>query len=103
MVHDLDFVGNKVPAFFAVAGDSGASHGKFYSQIQFDGGVDNGIESEDLLFAVGIFGVSSDADSRVGIVRHLGHLKKKESVLAEFRMIISVKTPLLTTRSSPAF
>jgi len=72
MVHDLDFVGNKVPAFFAVAGDSGASHGKFYSQIQFDGGVDNGIESEDLLFAVGIFGVSSDADSRVGIVRHFG-------------------------------
>ena len=40
MVHDLDFVGNRVPAFFAVAGDSGASHGKFYSQIQFDGGVD---------------------------------------------------------------
>jgi len=34
--------------------------------------LDNGIEAEDLLFAVGILGVSSDANSRVGIVRHFG-------------------------------
>ena len=72
MVQDLDFIRDKVTSFFAVAGDCGAGHGQLYSQIQFDGGVDNGIESEDLLFAVGILGVSSDADSRVGIVRHFG-------------------------------
>ena len=77
MVQDLDFVCDKVPSFFAVAGDGGAGHRQLYPQIQFDGGVDNGIEAEDLFFAVGVFGVSSDADSRIGVVRHFGTPEEK--------------------------
>jgi len=75
MVQDLVFVRDKVSAFFAVAGDGGAGHGEFYSQVQFDGGVDNGIESEDLLDTVGIFGVSPDANSRIEVIRHSGTAK----------------------------
>ena len=72
MVQDLDFVADKVSAFFSVSGDGGAGHRQFCSDVQLDGGIDNGIESEDLLGAVGILGVSSDADSRIEIVGHFG-------------------------------
>jgi len=72
MLHDLDFISDKVSSLLAVAGDGGAGHGQLYPEIQLDGGVDNGIEAEDLLDAVRVLGVSPHADFRIGIMGHFG-------------------------------
>ena len=72
MAHDLGFVADKVPSLLAVTGDDGAGHGQLYSEAQFDGGIDHGIESEDFLDSVRIPGVFSYTDSGVEIMRHLG-------------------------------
>lgn len=72
MIEDLIFIDNEVPPLFSVSGDRGAGHGKFYSEIEFDGGVDNCIKAEDLLDAVGVLGVSSHTDPGIAIMRQLG-------------------------------
>jgi hypothetical protein len=72
MIEDLIFIRDKMPSLLAVAGDESASHGKFQSEIRFDGSVDNRIKAEDLLDAVGVFGVSPDADPGISIMRQLG-------------------------------
>src|SRR3989339_1995641 len=77
MMQDLILVGNKMPSLFAVAGDSGAGHGQFYPEIQFDGGIDNRVKAEDLLDAVRVFGVSQPADFGVHVMRQLGTPKEE--------------------------
>jgi len=72
MTQDLDFVADKVPSLLTVTGDDGAGHGQLYSEVQLDGGVDHGIESEDLLDSVRIPGIFSYTDSGIEIMRHLG-------------------------------
>lgn len=52
MIENLIFIRDKMPSLLAVAGDDGAGHGKFQSEIRFDGSVDNCVETEDLLDAV---------------------------------------------------
>jgi hypothetical protein len=54
-------------ALLSVAGDSGAGHRQFKSQIQLDGGIDHGIEPEDLLLAIGVLGVAANPDSGIHI------------------------------------
>ena len=77
MMQNLIFVGDKVPSLFAVTGDGGTGHRQFYPELQFDGSVDNCIKSEDLLYTVGVFGVSPHADPGINVVRQLGTSKEE--------------------------
>jgi hypothetical protein len=54
-------------ALLSVAGDSGTGHRQFKSQIQLDGGIDHGIEPEDLLLAIGVLGVAANPDPGIHI------------------------------------
>ena len=62
MMQDLILVGDKMPSLFAVAGDSGAGHGQFYPEIQFDGGIDNRVKAEDLLDPKPFYFLPADED-----------------------------------------
>jgi hypothetical protein len=77
MIEDLIFIRDKVPPLLAVAGDCSTGHGKFQSEIKFDGSVYNRIESEDFLDSVGVFGVSPHADPGVHVMRQFGTSKEE--------------------------
>lgn len=77
MMQDLIFIGDEVPFLLAVAGDGGAGHGEFQSEIRFDCGVDDRVEAEDLLGAVRVFGVSPHADPGIHVVRQFGTPKEE--------------------------
>ena len=64
---DLLSVGDKMSALLSVASDSGTGHRQFKSQIQFDGGIDHGIEAKDLLLAIGVLWVAANPDSGIHI------------------------------------
>ena len=61
------FHGAQGSALLSVAGDSGTGHRQFKSQIQLDGGIDHGIEPEDLLLAIGVLGVAANPDPGIHI------------------------------------
>jgi hypothetical protein len=75
MLKDLLSVGDKMSAFLGVANDSGTGHGQFKAKVQFDGGIDDGIEPKDFLFAIGVLGVTPDTDSGIPISGKFGAAK----------------------------
>lgn len=72
MMEDLIFIRDKVSSLFAVAGYGGASHGDFQSEIRLNGRVNDGVEAEDFLGAVGVFGVFPHADFGIQIRGQFG-------------------------------
>ena len=72
MLENLLFVGDKVPSLFGVTGDGGAGHRQFYSEIEFDCGINDGVKAEDLLRVIGVFGIAPHADSGIQIARQFG-------------------------------
>ena len=99
MMQDMIFVRDKVPSLLAVAGDDSAGHGKFQSEIKFDGSVYNRIESEDLLDSVGVFGVSPHADPGVHVMRQFGTSKEERVGLGAVTQDNLGKDARLTIRS----
>jgi len=81
MPKDLLLIGNEVMALQGVAGDGGASHRQFDAEIEFDGGIDDGIEAEDFLLPIGILRVAAHSDPGIEIGRQLG-AAKEEGVVA---------------------
>lgn len=67
MLKDLLSVGDKMSAFLSIAGDSGTGHRQFKTQIHFDGGIDHGIEPEDLLLVIGVLGVAANPNPGIYI------------------------------------
>ena len=41
-------------------------------KLQLDGGIDDGIEAEDLLFAIGVLGVATYTDAGIEVRRQFG-------------------------------
>jgi hypothetical protein len=74
---DLLSVDNEIFALFRVACDGVKCHREFQSEIEFNGCVDNGIEAEDFLLAVGVLRVATNANSCVHIGGELGAAKEE--------------------------
>lgn len=70
-------VGDKVPALFGITGNGGTRHRQLQPEFQLDGGIDDGVESEDFLFAIWILRVSAHSDSGIHIRGELGAAKEK--------------------------
>lgn len=67
MPKDLLLIANEVMALQGVAGDGGTSHGQFDADVEFDGGIDDGIEAKYFLLSIGILRVASNTDSGIYI------------------------------------
>ena len=74
---DLLSIGDEPFTLFGVAGDGGAGNRKLDSQLEVDGGIDDGIEAEDFLLAIGILGISANTDSCIHISWKPGTTEEK--------------------------
>ena len=81
---DLFSIGDKMPALLGVPCDGGTCDREFQWEIDFDGCVDDGVETEDLFFPVGILRVSANADASILIRRQLGAAKEEGVGLRAF-------------------
>jgi hypothetical protein len=77
MGSDLILVGDEVMPLKGISCQGGAGHGELDAEVHLDGGVDHGVVAEDLLFPVGILGISSDSDLGVKIRREPGTAEVK--------------------------
>ena len=69
--------------FFGISRDVEATDGEFEAQGEFDGGGHDGIVSEDLLNLIGVFGISSDANTGITIGRDFGAAEEERVDLIE--------------------
>jgi hypothetical protein len=74
---DLFSVEDKIPALLGVACNGVTCHREFQSEIEFDGCVDNGIEAEDFLLAVGVLRMATNANSCVPVGGQFGAAKEE--------------------------
>jgi len=74
---DLFSIDDKISALFGIACDGVTCHREFECEIEFDGCVDNGIEAEDFLLAVGVLRMTPNANSCVPIGGELGTAKEE--------------------------
>jgi hypothetical protein len=74
---DLLFVGDKVPSLFGIACDGTAGYREFQPQIHLDGGIDEGVEAEDLLLAIWVLGVTANADPGIHVGGEFRAAKKE--------------------------
>ena len=58
---------NVLIALLGVACDGDAGHGELDAKGELDGSADDGVESEDLFFAIGILGVPADPDASLHV------------------------------------
>jgi len=77
MSEHLFSVGDKVPALFGITANGGTRHRQLQPKFQLDGGIDDGVESEDFLFAIWILRVSAYPNSGIHIRGELGAAKKE--------------------------
>ena len=74
---DLLPVKDKMFTLLGVSGQCGAGHGQFQTKVEFDGGIDHGIETEDLLLSLGVLGITSNADPGIRVGWELRAAKEK--------------------------
>ena len=70
-------VGDKVPALFGITCNGGTRHRQLQAEFQLDGGIDDGVESEDFLLSIWILRVSAYPNSGIHIRGELGAAKKE--------------------------
>jgi len=61
---DLILVGDEVMPLKGISCQGGAGHGELDAEAHLDGGVDHGVVPEDLLFPVGILGISRRPEAK---------------------------------------
>ncbi len=74
---DLFFIGDEVLSFLGIACDGGAGYRELQAEVELDGGVDDGIEPEDLLLSVGVLRVEANPDAGVLIGGKPGAAKEE--------------------------
>jgi hypothetical protein len=76
---DLLFVDYKISNLLVIACDSVTCHREFQCETEVDGCVDDSVEAEDFLLAVGILRIVTNADSCVHIGGQLGTAKEERT------------------------
>lgn len=74
---DLLSVGYKVSTLLGIACDGGAGYREFQTEIEFDGGVNDGIKPENFLLTIGILGVEANPDPGIQIGGEFWAAKKE--------------------------
>jgi len=74
---NLRSVGDKMSALLGIACDGSAGYGQFQSQIEFDGGINDGVKAEDLLLSVGVLGIDANPDSGIHVGREFRAAKEE--------------------------
>lgn len=77
MCEELLSIGDKMSALLGIACDGGTGYREFQCEVELDGCVDDGIEAEDLLLAVGILRVSANPDAGILIRGQFGAAKEE--------------------------
>ncbi len=64
---ELLSVGDKVSSLLSVSCDGGTGYREFQPEVQFDGGINHGIKSEDFLLPIGVLRVTANSDSGIHV------------------------------------
>ena len=84
MRYDLFPVDHQIVSFFGISGNVADRYGQFDTQMGFYRGRDNCVVAEDLLFFVGVQGMSSDADSGIGVFGEFGTAHRHGAIKIDF-------------------
>ena len=74
---DLFSIDNVMFAFLGITGNGAAGHRQFQSKLKLDRGIDHSVKTKNLLFSVGVLGISPNAYSGLHVSGQFRTSKKE--------------------------